>query len=284
MTSLIATAATTPFAIYHFQTFSFYGFIANMLAIPLTSFWVMPCILMAYLTAPLNLDGWFIDGAGAGIALTIKIAETVAALPFSIFYLRAMPAAVLIIIVAGALWLCLWQKRWRWLGLIPLVLGALYPLYTSLPDILIAPDGSEWAARLEDGRLAVSNLDRDSFVVDQWQQRLGNPPVVDIDALPPEETRIRCDDAGCVYRRDSFILALPQLEPAALEDCEHAGMVAAPFVIRDCAARAIDEPQFWRHGAHSITFADGVPRVEYVRVRRAERPWSPGWKGEAGPD
>ncbi|HEU0118852.1 MAG TPA: ComEC/Rec2 family competence protein, partial [Alphaproteobacteria bacterium] len=41
-TSLIATAATTPFAVYHFQTFSFYGFIANMLAIPLTSFWVMP--------------------------------------------------------------------------------------------------------------------------------------------------------------------------------------------------------------------------------------------------
>jgi competence protein ComEC len=77
-TSLIATAATTPFAIYHFQAFSFYGFVANMLAIPLTSFWVMPCILMAYITAPLGLDGWFIDGAGGGIWITIKIAEMVA--------------------------------------------------------------------------------------------------------------------------------------------------------------------------------------------------------------
>ena len=160
MTSLIATAATTPFAIYHFQTFSFYGFIANMLAIPLTSFWVMPCILMAYLTAPFGLDGWFIDGAGAGIALTIKIALTVASWPFSIFYLPAMPAFVLVMIVLGGLWLCLWQKRWRYLGLIPILIGAFYPFYTPKPDIMIAPDASEWAARLDDGTLAVSNLDR----------------------------------------------------------------------------------------------------------------------------
>ena len=51
----------------------------------------MPCILMAYITAPLGLDGWFIDGAGAGMDLTISIAETVAAWPYSIFYLPAMP-------------------------------------------------------------------------------------------------------------------------------------------------------------------------------------------------
>ena len=50
--SLIATAATTPFSIYHFQTFNLYGFISNTLAIPLTSFWIMPFTIMAYLTAP----------------------------------------------------------------------------------------------------------------------------------------------------------------------------------------------------------------------------------------
>ena len=149
-TSLIATAATTPFAVYHFQTFSFYGFIANMLAIPMTSFWVMPCILIAYVTAPFHLDGWFIDGAGAGIALTIKIAQIVASWPLSIIYLPAMPTYVLIMITFGGLWLCLMRQRWRYLGLAPILMGACYMLYTPQPDFMITADGLEWAARLAD--------------------------------------------------------------------------------------------------------------------------------------
>jgi competence protein ComEC len=285
MTSLIATAATTPFAIYHFQTFSFYGFIANMLAIPLTSFWVMPCILMAYLTAPFGLDGWFIDGAGAGIALTIKIALTVASWPFSIFYLPAMPAFVLVMIVLGGLWLCLWQKRWRYLGLIPILIGAFYPFYTPKPDIMIAPDASEWAARLDDGTLAVSNLDRATFITSQWQQRLGNVPVVDVTALPPSETQLRCDEAGCVYRHGTYSVALPELPAAVREDCAHAAVVIAPVVIHDCAAPVvIDEPLFWRHGAMTLIFAGDTVHIAHARARRGERPWSPGWKNHADED
>ncbi len=296
MTSLIATAATTPFAIYHFQTFSFYGFIANMLAIPLTSFWVMPNILLAYVTAPFNADGWFIDGAGAGIWLTIKIAETVASWPYSIFYLPAMPWAALVMIVGGALWLCLWRLRWRYLGLLPILLGALYPLYTPLPDIMIAPDGKEWAVRLEDGRLAVSNLDHDSFITGQWQQRLGNVPLVDVTELPPDYNPLRCDEAGCVYRRGNHIIAFPELETAALEDCEQADTVIAPFLIRcdarlscaaeespparnrDCAPTIIDEPTFWHRGAKAVFFEGDAMRIADARPRRAMRPWSVGWR------
>jgi competence protein ComEC len=278
-TSLIATAATTPFAVYHFQTFSFYGFVANTIAIPMTSFWVMPCILMAYILAPFGLDGWFIDVAGFGISLTIKIALEVASWPYSILYLPAMPWGALVAITLGGLWLCIWKLRWRWLGLIPILIGGLYPFYTPKPDVMISPDAKVWAARLADGRLAVSNLDRDEFVYTQWQQRLGNPELVDVSALPDSETQLRCDEAGCVYRLGSHPIAFPTLEAAALEDCDHAEVIVAPFVIRDCATHnGLDEPEFWHHGSHAI-YAEGADlRIDHARPRRAMRPWSVGWR------
>jgi len=277
-TSLIATAATTPFAVYHFQTFSFYGFIANMLAIPLTSFWVMPCILAAYVLAPLHLDGWFIDGAGAGIALTIKIAETVASWPLSIFYLPAMPGAALILITLGGLWLCLMRQRWRYTGLVPILIGAVYMVYTPLPDVMVTADGKEWAARLADGRLAVSNLDHDAFTVTQWQQRLGNLPTVDVSALAADDKQIACDALGCTLRAGGHLLAMPEVEAAALQDCRQADIVIAPYIVKACAAPTIiDDPLLWRRGGATLTFKGKDVVVNTVRARRGERPWSPGW-------
>ena len=38
-TTLVAGAATTPFAAFHFQTIPTYGVLANLVAVPLTSFW-----------------------------------------------------------------------------------------------------------------------------------------------------------------------------------------------------------------------------------------------------
>ena len=43
LTSVVATFAVTPFSFYHFQQDSLYGILSNMIAIPLTTFWVMPC-------------------------------------------------------------------------------------------------------------------------------------------------------------------------------------------------------------------------------------------------
>jgi len=239
----------------------------------------MPCILMAYVTAPLGWDGWFIDGAGAVISVTIKIAEHVASWPYSIIYLPAMPPWVLTMIVLGGLWFYLWRKNWRYVGLLPMAFGAFYMFYVPQPDVMISSDGKEWAARLDDGRLAVSNLDRDAFTVDQWQERLGNIPTVDVFQLDPATAQLRCDDMGCVYHHGRHVIAFPTMDAALLEDCEHADMVVASVVVKQCgAAHVIDEPQFWFQGAHALFFDKDRIKVVAVRARRGERPWSPGWK------
>jgi competence protein ComEC len=184
----------------------------------------------------------------------------------------------LVVIVLGGLWLCLWRELWRWFGLLPVCLGMLYPLYVPTPDFFITPDGREWAARLEDGRLAVSNLDHDKFSVDQWQQRLGMVQTVDVTELPADNTQIRCDEMGCIYRHGTHTLAMPEIEAAVLEDCAHADMVIAPVEIKDCAAGHIDDPDLWFRGAHEIYFSGDAMRVEAARTQRGARPWSVGWK------
>jgi competence protein ComEC len=278
-TSLIATAATTPFAAYHFGTFSFYGFIANTVAIPITSFWVMPCILMAYVTAPFGLDGWFLRGSGIGIDWTIRIAVEVASWPYSLLHIAAMPAVSLTVITLGGLWICLWRQKWRWLGLLPVLCGGLYPLYTFYPDILVSPDGKEWAARLDDGRLAVADLRHNDFVTTQWQEKLGMVELVDVRDLSDEEQQVRCDAMGCVYHHGTHVVAMPKLDAAALEDCEKADIIIAPFVIKNCAAQTIiDDHALWLHGAHTIRFDDDKVLVNFVRERRGLRPWSPGFR------
>ena len=277
-TSVIATAATTPFSIYHFQTFSFYGVAANMLGVPVTSFWIMPCLLLTYLTAPFGWDDIFIDGAGIGVKILMAIANQVSTWPYALIHLPAMPDVALILIVVGGLWLCLWRMKWRYAGLALILAGACYPLYTTTPDFLVTDDGKQWAAVLNDGRMVVGNLDREKFTVTQWQQRLGFPDALDVDELPANETQVRCVDAGCVYTKHGHILAIPKVEAAALEDCARADIIVGNFVMRDCKARTIiDDPALWHKGAHALYISEGNVRVETVRERRGQRPWSAGW-------
>jgi competence protein ComEC len=189
-----------------------------------------------------------------------------------------MPGYALTIIVLGGLWLCIWREKWRYIGLLPILIGMMYPLYTPTPDFFVSDDGKEWAARLDDGRLAVSNLDHDKFAVTQWQQRLGNIESIDVSELPTDFAQMRCDDMGCVYRKNNHILAVPLAEPAMLEDCEYADIVVVPVVVKQCAAHTIiDEPALWFHGAHVIYFKGDDVRVESARTTRGARPWSVGW-------
>ena len=57
LTTLVASAATTPFSIYHFSRFSTYGTLTNLLAVPLSAVWIMPLGMLGLLLIPLGLAG-----------------------------------------------------------------------------------------------------------------------------------------------------------------------------------------------------------------------------------
>ena len=57
LVSLVAGLATTLFAAYHFHRLAPYGVLANLLAMPIVSLWVMPWACLALLALPFGLDG-----------------------------------------------------------------------------------------------------------------------------------------------------------------------------------------------------------------------------------
>jgi len=288
MTSLIATAATTPFTLYHFQNFSFYGVVANMIAIPLTTFLVMPCLLLTYLTAPFGLEGWCLDVAGFGIRCTTWIATHVAAWPYSQFCLQPMPDWAFGLLITGGLWLCLWRGKLRLWGLLPVLAASVYPFFAPLPLALVAPEGDIWALRLTDGRLAIYSKAKDSFALSQWQARMGQPDLLFLkgdEPLPPMAD-LSCDETSCTAHREGLTLlflskkATPAEVQAACAAAPNA--LVAPFVVdrAACAAKnVIDAQTRAEHGAQAFYAERGKLEIKSVRNGRGLRPWIPGWKG-----
>ena len=104
LTSFIAGTATAPFAAYHFHRLADYGVLANLVAVPITGFWVMPLAILAFALMPFGLEGWALVPMGWGIEAIIVVAQWVAALPGAAVQVPAMPSAALAVVVVGGLW------------------------------------------------------------------------------------------------------------------------------------------------------------------------------------
>ncbi len=281
LTSLIATAATTPFALLHFQTFSFYGVIANIIAIPLTSFWIMPNLLLIHLAAPLGLEAPFVHGAGFGVELIIELAQEIASWPYARIDMPPMPTLAFFLALGGGIWLCLWQQKWRFLGIIPLLLACLYPFFVTPPSVFIAAEENVWAVRLNQEELAVYGKKKEGFLVSQWKQLSSAEKVSFVQEGLDDEKGLSCEKDFCLFEKGqtSIVFLLKKTNPAMLQKlCETKEVVVAPFDLPSCTApHVIDAEALYVHGSHSIIFEKEGLRIQTVREKRGTRPWSLGW-------
>src|SRR5947207_13830258 len=79
--SLVAGFATTLYVAYHFHRLTPYGVIANFLAMPVVSVWVMPMGMAGVLAMPFGFDGFFWRLMGEGIERMVGVALSVTSLP-----------------------------------------------------------------------------------------------------------------------------------------------------------------------------------------------------------
>jgi ComEC/Rec2-related protein len=266
VTSLIGSVSTAIFSVEHFHRLATYGLAANLVAMPLISFVVMPAGLIGMLLMPFGFDGPFLTLMGHGLEGVISIAKYVAAWGGNVDIGR-QHAWFLPVATAGFLLLTLMRSRLRLVGIPLLLLAFVFVrLETSkpLPDMLISEDGT-MVALLKAGSAAGSatmatNRSRfPDFIYDQWRRALPLPQPVkplllaapgkardQLDKLPdltPEDVqaaklaiaqvgtaRFTClPRAWCAARSDDGVVV------AAVEDgrytgaaCDAAGLVIAP--------------------------------------------------------
>ena len=273
-TSLIAGAATGPFALFHFQRLAMYGLAANLAAVPIVSFFVLPMGLLALFTMPFGLEAGPLRLMAQGIHLMLWVAHGVSGLPGALALAPAPLAWGMALIVAGGLWLAIWQHRWRVAGAAVIAVGLASSLFAGRPDILVSPEGRLVATRTADGALAVSSARRGRFIARVWREGEAQrrPRYWHSDRL----SRVRCDTLGCIYRLDGRLIAFPA-DPAALaEDCRRAFMIVADFAVRrHCPAVpwAIDRRALMQNGSHAIRISGDRVTIRTDRDLRGDRPW-----------
>ncbi len=279
LTTLVASLATAPFAIYHFNRIALYGLMANLVAVPVMAMWIMPLGIISFLLMPAGLESLALVPMGWGISIVLDIAESVATLPGSVALVPAMPTAGLVIVAIGGIWLCVLRNRIRLCALPVITAGFMTILLVKAPDIIINRDGGLVAINLGGGRVVMSPGNGNGFERDMWQRRLAvdspDPwPSGGIDRV----SRIGCDPSGCITEIAGKTVAIVSDPVSAIEDCRRADYIILltriPRRLCDDERVVLSTFHIWRDGAHAIRFGPEGPTVETSRERRGDRPWS----------
>jgi competence protein ComEC len=278
VTTLLATAATAPFGLFHFNTANPYGLLGNALALPFISLIVMPAAVAGALLYPFGLDAIAWWAMGQGTKPLLAFSAEIASWPRSSVKLPAYGPAALILLGLALLWVTLWTTPLRWLAALPLTIGLALAGAPVRPDGYIDREGRGLALRGEEGRLIVLGKPG-AFALAQWL-------AADGDQRKPGDASLlngaSCDASGCVAglgRRGAISHATTRR--AVSEDCDKASVVVTPIPWRgQCRALLIDRLALDRLGSATLRWTGQGWRITGARSPEqaegdgsAARPW-----------
>lgn len=212
VSDLVASLATMPFAIYHFNKISIYTTLANLLAGPVIGLIIMPFVLIALLVMPLGLDYWPLKLVGFGIEQVNNITAYVASLPNAGYQVLSMPWWGLILIVLGGLWLCIWNMPWRKWGWLGILIGVLSIFTMKTPDVMIDAESGVWAVKDNQGDLVIMPSRGNRFIKQMWLEKTANKKLTDKEnkqlkkiykgeVFDKNWLDLECDEKVCTYKK-----------------------------------------------------------------------------------
>lgn len=282
VTGIVVEVALAPIVLFHFHKSGLYGALANLVAIPLTTFVIMPFEALALLLDSIGAGGPFWWVTGKAIAVLIDLAHWVAAFPGAVARLPSFPDAALGLFLVGALWLMLWRTPARLAGLLPIVAGLAWAASGEAADVLVTDDGRHLAVRGDDGRMALLRDRAGEFVRGVFAERAGEDSV---EALIADRRYADCTLDLCVItlRREgrSWLIAatrsrhfVPWSELVPL--CGEVDLIVSERRLPPkCQPRwlKVDRSMLARTGALAVTLGER-PEVLTSRLERDDHPWA----------
>lgn len=279
LTGLVVEAALMPIVLFHFHKAGLYGAAANIVAIPLTTFVIMPLEACALLFDIIGLGAPFWWLTGLALEALLGIAHAVASAPGSVKAVPSVPDGAFALVIVGGLWLLLWHSRLRLAGLAPIAAGLIWIAVTPPPDLLVTNDGRHVAIRTGEG-MALLRARAGDYVRDTLAENGGvERELDDLEAMP----NARCSRDLCVAdiaregrtwrvlaTRSSYFVDIAEMAPL----CATADIAISDRNLpRSCAPRwlKLDRAGLAKTGGVAITL-DG-PRVRTVRRPEARHPW-----------
>jgi competence protein ComEC len=278
--TLIASLAVAPLAAFHFHKLAQLGIIANMIVAPVFAFYIMPLAVVALVALPFGIEALPLILMEKGVGLMLAVAHWAAGLTGAPLSVPETPALAIALMILGGLWMALWLRPWRLLGLIGIAGGLILAVAGREPDVIVASDARVVAVRGGDGLLSALPVRGNAFELADWL-------AADGDAREAKEVAkaqgFACDPAGCVTQVRGLALAVAETAEALDEDCRRAGILIVRFALeRPCPGPrlVLDLARLQREGAHRLRIgAGGSLLIETVASYRGARPWT----GVAGP-
>jgi competence protein ComEC len=281
-TTFIATLATAALSLFHFlRTPLFAGLVANLIAVPLSSFVTMPAAIIGCFLMPLGLEKIPLKIAEGSVIAIIKVANIVSQWPYAVYHADAWPMWILVMMVLGGLWICLWLGKIRWLGLVPVLAGIILIPLQPRADVLISEDGKLFAVRDQGGILRLSEKRAQKFAQQIWIEREAEPGADywPEENGPQEGSFISCDSSACIYRSKGHVVSFIRDQLALQQDCGEADIIISALYIDriPCVGPklVIGKADLRQKGAHTLYFERGGDiRVRTVFGERGIRPWT----------
>lgn len=240
ITGIVVEVALAPIALFHFHKAGLYGALANVVAIPLTTFVVMPFEALGLLFDGVGLGAPFWWVTEQALELLIWLAHGVAEAPGAVATLPRFPPLGFALAAFGGLWILIWSTRWRWWGAIPLLAGMTVLLAQPRPSLLVTGDGRNIAASVSGGGYALLHDRAGDFVRDTMSEAAGSD--APLGALADLD-HVDCNSDFCRWQQNGHIV-LASRGGDRIEGAEMAAACAAADVVisdrwlpRECVAR-----------------------------------------------
>ena len=270
-TTVIATLATAPFSVMFFNRFAVYSVIANIAAMPLMAFIVMPFGLLSMLLTPFGLEGHILSVMELGIVKITEVAHAVSNYDGADLHLPSFGTLDTVLISIGFLLLVLWRGHLRLIGLVMCVIAFFIPHVGASIKIMI--DEKMKAILVVDGATDELFLigKMNGYLKRNWLGGEGRNP--DIKLPNYSKTNIHpdlgiCDDYRCRLNIEGVAVSIIHNPLAIGRGCVESDLIISKIPINydDCEnAYVIDRFSVWRGGAMTIEFSNGGYDIETVK-------------------
>ena len=280
ITGMAIELVLAPIALFHFHKTGLYGAIANIVAIPLTTFWIMPLEAVALLCDLIGLGAPFWWLAGQGIFAILALAHMVSGLPGAVSMMPAMPDWAFGAMIGGALLFGLLRTKMRYAGIGIFMAGLVAMITAPRPDILLTGDGKHLAVVDQNGDIAFLRARAGEFVSDMLFEKAGTTAkATAIENWPG----VRCTSDICILtisrnRRQWRILAtrtpyqIPAMEMAAA--CSRVDIVISDrWLPQSCAPKWMKADRNMLQEIGGLAFYLADKKVISVHQGRAHMPW-----------
>ncbi|MDR2766614.1 MAG: ComEC family competence protein [Holosporaceae bacterium] len=150
-TTVVATAPTSIFSINAFNQLTLNSIPANLLSIPLMTFFIMPLAVAVLFSMAFGGEYPFVFLMGQGVQLLMKISQQASKLPGSCFVMHTPAPYVMAIVVFSGLLIVLVRHRIRLYGFLGLFVGVILYFLQPLPDVFVSRDAKAVGIRTKDG-------------------------------------------------------------------------------------------------------------------------------------